>query len=62
MFPAHQFFLELRNMPGDIDFLGTCFHAVENGMATPDAIVIVQNMNALRDALIPGIETIPVRL
>ena len=49
-------------MPGDIDFLWTCFYTVENGMATPNAIVIVQNMDTLRDALIPGIETIPVRL
>ena len=36
---GYQLLLKLRDVPGDVDLLRTRLNAVEDGVATPDAVL-----------------------
>ena len=45
---------------GDFDVFWACFHTVEDGMAAPDAVSVVDDVDSVVGASVAGIENEPV--
>ena len=53
---VHNPVFQLGNATGDVDVFRTCLHALENRMATPQTVAIVNDIETFVRAVVPAVE------